>query len=57
MNNTEIYKQEINNIFSNLAKLKELITQDDNKNYIDNLNEYRNDVIEFLKTMENGDKK
>lgn len=47
MNNLDIYKQQINVIFSCLEKLKNSWTNQDNINFINNLNEYKEDVINF----------
>lgn len=47
MNNLEIYKQQINAIFSCLEKLSTSYPNQDNINFINNLNEYKEDVINF----------
>lgn len=47
MNNNQIYQKEINTIFSYLQKLKETVSSNDNINYINNLEEYKNDAIIF----------
>lgn len=52
MDNLEIYKQQINTIFSCLEKLKSTLPTQDNLNFISNLNEYRQDVIEFSNLIE-----
>lgn len=47
MDNLEIYKQQINAIFSCLEKLSSTLPTQDNLNFISNLNEYKQDVIDF----------
>jgi len=47
MNNLEIYKQQINTIFSCLEKLSNSLTNQDNANFINNLSEFKEDVIDF----------
>ncbi len=47
MNNLEIYQQQINAIFSCLEKLGSSLKNQDNLNFISNLNEYRKDIIDF----------
>lgn len=47
MNNLEIYQQQINTIFSCLEKLGNSLKNQDNLNFINNLNEYKKDAIDF----------
>lgn len=47
MNNLEIYQQQINAIFSCLEKLGNSLKNQDNLNFINNLNEYKKDAIDF----------
>lgn len=48
----EKYEQEVNTIFSCLEKLKTTWPEQDNINYINNLKEYKQDVIEFRTAIE-----
>ena len=57
MNNIEIYQKEINNIFSCLKKLKDNYSNQDNINYINNLEEYKEDAIMFLNLIKKEDSK
>ena len=57
MNNIEIYQKEINNIFSFLKKLKDNYSNQDNINYINNLEEYKEDAIMFLNLIKEEDSK
>lgn len=51
MNNYNIYTNEVNKIFNLLDILQNGIENEDNKNYIDNLNEYKATIIDFSKVI------
>lgn len=51
MNNLEKYQQEINTIYSCLEKLSNTWTNQDNINYINNINEYKEDAINFANSI------
>lgn len=51
MNHLEIYKQQINLIFSCLEQLKNWPDQD-NINFINNLTEYRKEAINFATVIQ-----
>ena len=51
MEDNKIYQKEINTIFSYLAMLQDKYTDNDNLNFITNLDDYRKDVIEFSKLI------
>lgn len=51
MNHLEIYKQQINLIFSCLEQLKNWPDQD-NINFINNLTEYREEAINFATVIQ-----
>lgn len=51
MNNLEKYQQEINTIYSCLEKLSNTWTSQDNINYINNINEYKEDAISFANSI------
>ena len=52
MNNTEIYVNEINTIFSALNILETSWPDKDNVNFINNLKEYKEEAIKYKKILE-----
>ncbi len=52
MNNTEIYVNEVNTIFSALNILETSWLSQDNLNFINNLKEYKEDAIKYKLLLE-----
>ncbi len=53
MNNTEIYVNEVNTIFSVLNILESSWTNNDNINFINNLKDYKEEAIKYKTLLEN----
>ena len=56
MDNNKLFQKEINTIFSYLAKLYSDFPSQDNINFINNLQEYRDDAINFSNLILETDK-